>query len=411
MAGPQYPLNRRYPRWWTRRLTRRRLMQGTALGAAGLATAAVVGCGDGEEAPPGVMPTPGVTPVATPVDISGTSLNFSNWPFYIDEEQKTLKQFEDEFGVSVSYVEDINDNNEFFAIIEPLLSAGQDTGRDIIVLTDWMASRLINLGYAEPLDKTNIPNWVNMREQLKNVAFDPGRKYSLVWESGFTAIGYNPKLTGRELTKLDDIFDPAFKGHVTMLTEMTDTIGLTMLSMGIDPEAASVDDARAAVARIQEAVDNGQIRTFTGNDYGDELISGDAWVSYAWSGDVIQLKLDNPDLEWLFPEEGFMLWSDNMLIPKGAQNKATAEAYMNFFYQPAIQAPVAAFVQFIPPVEFDLVKAEIAQYEETPGELVDNRLIFPTADDLVGAKVFKPLEPEEQQQFDELFQSLEGVGV
>lgn len=404
MAGTRYPLNR----WWARRLTRRRLLQGTALGAAGLATAAVVGCGDGEEAA-----TPGATPAGMtpePVTLTGP-LNYSNWPFYIDEEQDTLKQFETEFGVSVNYVEDINDNEEFFAIIEPALSAGQDTGKDIIVLTDWMASRLIKRGWIEPLDKSNIPNWVNMREQLKNVAFDPGREFSLVWQSGFTAIGYNPKLTGRELTKLDDIFDPAFKGKVTMLTEMRDTIGLTMLGMGLDPENATVDDARAAVARIQEAADNGHIRRFTGNDYTVELASGDAWVSYAWSGDVIQLQLDNPDLRWLFPDEGFMLWSDNMLIPKNAQHKATAEAYMNFFYRPEIQAPVAAFVQFIPPVEFDLVKAEIAQFEETPGELVDNRLIFPGPDDLVGAKVFKPLAEEEEQQFNELFQSVEGIGV
>ncbi len=389
-------------RWLRRRVSRRRLLTGSALGAAGLATAAVIGCdGNGNGGTPSAGQTPGAG--ETPAALTGP-LNFSNWPFYIDEQ--TNSDFESQAGVKVNYVEDINDNDEFFAIIQPQLSRGEDAGRDIIVLTDWMASRLIRKGWVEELNKDNIPNWENTREGLKDVAFDPGRKYSLVWQSGFTAIGYNPNLTGRELTKLEDIFDPAFSGHVTMLTEMRDTIGLTMLAMGLDPEQATVDDARAAVARLQELVDNGHIRRFTGNDYGPELSRGDTWVAYAWSGDVIQLQLDNPDLKWLFPEEGFMLWSDNMLIPKGAQHKATAEAYMNFYYQPTIQAQVEEFVQFIPPVEHDLVKAEI---EKLDPSLVDNPLIFPSEEDLAKAKIFKPLEDDEEQEFNDLFAGLIGA--
>jgi spermidine/putrescine transport system substrate-binding protein len=302
-------------------------------------------------------------------------LNFSNWPFYIDEQ--TNLDFESEFGVSVNYIEDINDNEEFFAIMQPLLSAGEDSGRDIIVLTDWMVARFINLGWLDKLDKNNIPNAELLRDGLTNVAFDPNREYSLPWQSGFTAIGYNPTLTGRKLTSLDEIFDPAFAGHVTMLSEMRDTLGLTMLGMGL-----------------------------TGNDYGTELTTGDSWVSYAWSGDVIQLQLDNPDLEWLFPEEGFMLWSDNMLIPKGAQHKATAEAYMNFVYRPEIQAQMEAFVWFIPPVQHDLVKEEIVKIEETPGELSENPLIFPTEEDLANAFIFKPLDEDEEAQMIELFESV-----
>ena len=389
-------------RWWTRQITRRRLLRGTALGTAGLATAVILGCEeDGKEPTPaaGETPAPGESPAA----LTGP-LNFSNWPFYIDE--KTNGDFEAEFGVSVNYVEDINDNDEFFAIIQPQLSRGENTGRDIIALTDWMAGRLIRLGWVEELDKSNIPNWELTRDDLKDVAFDPGRKYSLVWQSGFAAIGYNPNLTGRELTKVEDIFDPAFAGHVTMLTEMRDTIGLTLLAMGWDPENATVDDARAAVERLQQYVDNGHIRRFTGNDYGPELARGDTWAAFAWSGDVIQLQLDNPDLRWLFPEEGFMLWSDNMLIPKGAQHKLTAETYMNFYYRPQIQAQVGAFVQFIPPVRHDLVKEEMAKIDET---LVDNPLVFPSEADLARAKIFKPLEEEEEQQFNELFAGLIGA--
>jgi spermidine/putrescine transport system substrate-binding protein len=331
-------------------------------------------------------------------------LNFSNWPFYIDEQ--TNSDFESEFGVKVNYIEDINDNEEFFAVMQPLLSAGEDPGRDIIVLTDWMVSRFINLGWLEELDKSNIPNAELLRDGLRNVAFDPNRDYSLPWQSGFTAIGYNPTLTGRKLTSLTEIFDPAFAGRVTMLSEMRDTLGLTMLGLGLDPATATVADAEAAVAKIKEHIDNGHIRRFTGNDYGTELTTGDAWVSYAWSGDVIQLQLDNPDLEWLFPEEGFMLWSDNMLIPKGAQNKATAEAYMDFVYRPEIQAQIEAFVWFIPPVKHDLVKEEITKIEETPGELSENPLIFPTEDDLANAHIFKPLAEDEEAQMIELFESV-----
>ena len=374
---------------------RRQFIKGMGVGALYLAGGPLLAaCARAAEE---LAPTPEELALAGP-------LNFSNWPFYIDEQ--TNNDFESEFGVSVNYIEDINDNEEFFAIMQPLLSAGEDTGRDIIVLTDWMAARLINLGWLEKLDKNNIPNWELLREGLRNVAFDPNRDYSLPWQSGFTAIGYNPTLTGRKLTKLDDIFDPAFAGHVTMLSEMRDTVGLTMLGMGLDPSTATVDDAGAAVAKIKEHIDNGHIRRFTGNDYGTELTTGDAWVAYAWSGDVIQLKLDNPDLEWLFPEEGFMLWSDNMLIPKNAQHKTTAEAYMNFFYRPEIQAQAEAFVWFIPPVRHDLVKEEIVKIEETPGELSENPLIFPTEEDLANAFIFKPLDEEEERQINELFETV-----
>lgn len=336
-------------------------------------------------------------------------LNFSNWPFYIDGQ--TLPDFEAQFGIRVNYVEEINDNDEFFAVIAPLLERGQDTGRDIVVLTDWMASRLIRRGWVEELNKANIPNWENMRADLKNVAFDPGRRFSLVWQSGFTAIGYNKalvkELTGKDaLTSIKDIFDPAFKGRTTMLTEMRDTLGLTMLALGLDPQNATLADAQAAVNHLKGFVDSGHIRAFTGNEYGDDLASGNVVAAYAWSGDVIQLKFDNPDLEFLFPQEGFMQWSDNMLIPMKAQHKDAAEAFMNFYYQPSIQAQVEAFVNFIPPVDHDLVKAEIAKIDES---LVDNPLIFPNAADLAKAKVFKPLDDAEEGAFNALFQDLIGA--
>lgn len=379
-------------RFWTRRLTRRRLLTTTALGAAGLATAALVGCeddgGDGGGNGNGL---------AGP-------LVFSNWPYYIDD--KTNGDFKDEFGVEVKYDEGISGNNEFFAVIQPDLAAGNDIGRDIIVLTDWLVARMIRLGYVEELDKTNIPNWENMKEDLKNVAFDPGRKYSLVWQSGFTGIAYNQAYTGRELTKAEDLFDPEFAGHVTMLDDMRGTLTVVMLSMGIDPATATVDDARRAIERIQGTVDNGHLRRFNSNDYGAELVRGDVWVAIAWSGDVIQLQADNPDLRWLFPDEGFELFSDNMVIPKGAQHQKTAETYMNFYYRPEIQAQVEAFIQYIPPVKTELVKPEI---EKIDPALAENPLIFPSDDILAKAKVFKPLDEDEEQEIDGMFAELIGA--
>lgn len=336
-------------------------------------------------------------------------LNFSNWPYYIDD--KTNADFEAEFGIRVNYVEEIGDNDDFFAVIAPLLERGQDTGRDLIVLTDWMASRLIRRGWVEELNKANMPNWENMRAGLKNVAFDPGRRFSLVWQSGFTAIGYNKvlvkELTGRDaMVSINDIFDPGLKGRVTMLTEMRDTLGLTMLALGRNPENATLADAQAAVDHLKGFVDNGHIRAFTDNSYADDLAVGNVVAAYAWSGDVIQLQLDNPDLEFLFPQEGFMLFSDNMMIPLKAAHKEAAETYMNFYYRPNIQAQVEAYLNYITPVEDELVKAEMANIDAS---LLDNPLIFPSPEDLAKTKVFKPLDDAEEEQFNALFQDLIGA--
>ena len=381
-------INDSWRRLWGRRFTRRRLVAGTALGAAGLATAAVLGCKDdgGGDGNGGGL----------------DSLSISNWPYYIDGD--TVADFQDEFGISVSYTQDISGNNEFFGKIREPLSRGKSIGRDIIVLTDWMAGRLIRLGYVDELNKENIPNWVNLREDLKNVAFDPGRKYSLVWQSGLTGIGYNPKLTGRELKSVNDIFDPAFAGHVTMLDEMRDTLGLVMLGMGIDPANASLDDARNAIEKIQPFVDNGHIRGFPGNDYGDDLARGDVWATVAWSGDVIQLQLDNPDLQLLLPEEGFMLWSDNAMIPIKAAHKKAAEQFLNYVYDPIHQAQIEAYVNYVTPVEG--TKEAIMDIDPA---LAENPLIFPDEATLAKAHIFKPLTEDEDREFNELFQALIGV--
>ena len=251
---------------------------------------------------------------------------------YIDKE--TVPNFEKATGIKAEYTEDVNDNNEFFAKISEPLKRGQSIDRDIIVLTDWMAGRLIRLGYVAPLDEAKFPHKANLEDNLRDVSWDSGRKYSVPWLSGMTGIGYNPKKTGRELTSIHDIFDPKFKGKVTMLTEMRDSIGLIMLGDGKDPAKATKADVAAAAAKIKKYRQNGHIRAFTGNDYAEDLAAGNIAVAIAWSGDIQGLAADNPDLRWIAPKEGAMLFSDNMMIPKTSERADAAMAWINYVYDP-----------------------------------------------------------------------------
>ena len=385
-------------------------MMGFGVAALGVGPALLAACGDsGETAATGGGGGGG----------GSTELKIANWPFYIDPggddsyfETSTLDDFRAEYGLDVSYLEEINDNNEWFGKYQAPLSAGQDIDRDIAVLTDWMAARFIRLDWVEEIDKANVPNSANLLDSLKSPGFDPSRTYTLPWQSGLTAIGYDPNRTGRELTSINDIFDPAFAGRVTMLTEMRDTVGLVMLGLGLDPAQATVEDAAKATAKIQEAVDSGQIRRFTGNDYVDDLVSGNVWAAFAWSGDIIQAQLDNPDLQFLVPEEGLMLWSDNMLIPAGAKNKENAELFMNYVYDPKVAAKIESWVNFICPVQgAQEAMRELATEidDEDLAALADDPLIFPDAAALAKTNVFKNLDEEEETQFNELFEAVIGA--
>ena len=348
-----------------------------------------------------------------------TEFTFANWPFYIDPggedsffETSTIDDFKAATGITVNYVEEINDNVEWFGKVQGQLAAGQVIGRDLAALTDWMADRFIRLGWLETLDKSLIPNAVNLVDALKAPSFDPTRDYTLPWQSGLTALAYDPANTGRELTSINDIFDPAFAGRVTMLSEANDTIGLVMLGMGLEPSTATLDQAQAANDKIRQYVANGHIRRFTGNDYGEDLLNGNVWVAFAWSGDVIQLQLDNPDLRFLVPQEGLMLWSDNMLIPKGSVNKAAAETFMNYVYDPQHAAKIESYVNYICPVKgaqdamrqmgTDLGDADLAALAEDP-------LIFPTEADLAETHIFRALPPDEREQFDTMFSETIGA--
>jgi spermidine/putrescine transport system substrate-binding protein len=389
-------------------LSRRTLLAGAGASAAAAALAA---CGT-----PGTATNAaksGSASAAAPAkDYSDTEkvVNWSNWPEYIDVDDKTqahptLDAFEKKTGIKVKYTEDYNDNDEFFAKVRPQLSAGQDTGRDVWCSTDWMAARLIRLGWVQKLDKANIPNAVNLEPDLQNVEWDKGRTYSIPWQSGFTGIAYNPKATGgKKIETVDQLLtDPSLKGKVTLLTEMRDTVGLVMLSMGKDPANFTDDDFNAAIAKIQKAKDAGQLRGFTGNEYGKPLASGDTAACFAWTGDVVQLQADNPDLGYALPATGHMIWSDNFVIPNKARHKTNAEKLINYYYDPDVMAQVEDYVNYISPVK----GAKEALLKQDPS-VANNPLIFPSAAVLAKSHVFRGLTEEEETKYNKAFQALIG---
>jgi len=315
------------------------------------------------------------------------TLRFSNWTLYIDVDEKTKKrptldQFQQKTGTKVAYFEDINDNATYFGKIQRPLSQGQSIDRDIIVMTDntRFPRILIDKGWLEKLDKSAIPNIANLQDALQHPPFDPNRDYSLPWQSGMTGIATNLKLTGgKPVTTIDQLLeDPKLKGKVTLLTEMAD-LGLIIQANGDDPE--KIDDATfdRAIQRVQKAVDNDQIRQFTGNDYTGPLAKGDLAAAASWSGDVVQLSADNKNLVWNLPESGGDIWTDNMMIPKDG-DVFTASTFMNFVYDPKVAAQIAAYVNYITPV-----KGAKEEARKLDPELADNPLIFP--DDATLAKV------------------------
>jgi spermidine/putrescine transport system substrate-binding protein len=358
------------PRWTRNELLRRGAAGGALLAFPSLLAACGGGGGNGGSADGGELK-----------DV----LNFANWPLYIDEEKPTtLEDFTAQTGIKVNYFEEINDNADYFAKVQGPLSQGQGIDRDIFVFTDnsRFPGILVSEGWVEKLDKSLIPNIENLVPAQAAPPFDPNREYSLPWQSGMTGIAWNEELTG-PVTSIGQLFeDTKLKGKVSMLTEMADSIGLVMLANGDDPSSVSDDSFNAAIDRVQAAVDSGQIVRFTGNDFAQPLTNGTFAASIAWSGDIVQLLADNPNLKWAIPSDGGMIWTDNMLIPAGG-SVPTASTYMNFVYDPAIAARIAAYVNYVTPVVG--AKQELAK---TDPDTASNQLIFPNEETLSQVKQF-----------------------
>ncbi|MDI3388361.1 spermidine/putrescine ABC transporter substrate-binding protein [Streptomyces sp. B-S-A8] len=340
-------------------------------------------------------------------------VNFSNWTQYIDvaENDKTrrptLEAFTKRTGIKVEYAEDVNDNNEFFGKIKPQLAAGQDTGRDLICVTDWLAARLIRFGWAQKLDVANLPHaYANLAPQFREVEWDPGRAYTYPWAGIAVVVAYNIKATGgREVTSVSQLLDdPKLKGRVGLLSEMRDTMGMTMLDMGKDPAKFTTDDFDAAAARLQKAVDKRQIRRFTGNDYTSDLTKGDLAACLAWAGDIVQLQADNPDVRFHIPDSGYITGTDVLLVPNKARHKENAERLIDHYYQPEIAAELAAWINYVCPV--DGVKEELAKISE---EAANDPLIVPDKEMSEKSNSFRALSPKEETAYEAKFAKLTGA--
>jgi spermidine/putrescine transport system substrate-binding protein len=355
-------------------LTRQELLKRAAIGGAAITFPGILAACGGS----GTSASGGTTSVEHKL---ASTLNFSNWTLYMDVNKKTkqfpsLDAFEKKTGVHVNYTEDINDNAGFFGKIQGPLSRGQSINRDIIVLTDndRYLGLMLRKGWAEKLDKSAIPNMKNLVDVQKHPNFDPNRDYTLPWQSGMTGIAWNEDVTGPVTSVQQLLEDPKLKGKVTMLMEMADSVGLVILQNGDDPKSVSDETFDKAISTVQKAVDSGQIRRFTGNDYAQPLTKGDIAAAVAWSGDVVQLLASNPKLKWGIPESGGMIWTDNMLIPKDG-SAATASTYMNFAYDPVVAAKIAAYVNYVTPV-----KGAREELAKTDPDTAKNTLIFPTDD-------------------------------
>ena len=393
----------------TKRVTRRDFITRTGLAVGGLAVApAVLAACSGSDSSSSAS--------GSGAGGGGGDLAFDNWTLYIDKPYDdlygaggTLDQFQKATGTKIAYTENFNDNNEYFAKIQPLLSKGEPIGPTIIAPTFWMAGRLLQLGWLDKLPLDKIPNAKNLITNLQKPPSDPTGEFSLPWQSGMAGIAYNQSVTGRELRSVADLWDPAFKGKIGMLTEMRDTIGLIAMSEGIDLAKPEFDRFQPAFAKLDEQVKNGQIRQFTGNDYVDDLEQGNYAACIGWSGDVVQLSKSNPNIKFVVPESGGTLWFDTMVLPKGAsQEKIDAAAkWMNFVYDPANAARITATVQYISPVQG--VQDELRKMGGDAAALADSQLLFPDATTLANLQTWGTLDDAQEQRFDEEFARISGT--
>lgn len=391
----------------SRAVSRRNVLAGAA-GIAGVG-ALLAACGTGGSSSTGTG-SGGPTP-AEDLSDSEKIVRWASWALYLDYDEETnsrptLERFSQETGIEATYVEDIEDNDTFYGKVQAQLAQGQDIGYDVVTPTDWMAARLIRQGYVQELDHGNIPNLENLVEDLRNVDFDPGRKRSVTWQSGYGLVAWNKELVPEGINEISDLWKPEYKGRVEVLSEMRDTIGLIMLSQGVDISGDWGDDEfYNALAVIEENIQNGQIRQVRGNSYAEDMVSGDAIAVIGWSGDIVALNFEAGDkFGYKILDSGVTLWSDNLQVPIGSPHKKNAEALINYYYEPEVAAEVAAWVNYITPV----VGAREAMEEIDP-ELVDNELIFPDSETLAKAHVFRTLTPEEEEKYNGDFLAVIGA--
>jgi spermidine/putrescine transport system substrate-binding protein len=402
---PTTEFERRFEQMIREDLTRRRLLRRGAAGALSMsAIAYLAACGSDETSKP-----KGANAKVIPKGQISKSLYFANWPAYIDVNDKTkahptIDEFEKKYGTKVKYVEEINDNNEFFGKVRPEYAVGKSGGRDLHVVTDWLAQRMKRLGYVQKLDKSEMPNVVkNIEDGVASPDWDPKREYSVPWQSGQVLIIYRSDKVGKvgpaDANEL--LEDKKLKGKVTFLTEMRDSVGSVLLADGIKPEDATKDQCLSAIEKLEKGSKDGQIRRFTGNEYLKDLPKGDSHAILGWSGDAVQLEVDNKNIKWRQPDEGYMVFTDSMQVPVGAPHAFTAQKVMDFYYDPEVQAKVTAYLSYVPPVKGT---AEILKRDDP--DLGASPLIFP---DQSKVHNFKTFPPKDEAEIDEAFQRAIGA--
>lgn len=377
-------------------LNRRTLLAGAGAGATALALAAC-STGGGQAKPT----------AAADKSADDKTVNWANWAAYIDEDDAgnypTLQAFTEQTGIEVNYEVAVDDNNTYYGKVKDQLALGQDIGADTAVLTDWMAARWIRLGYTQELNHDNLPNLANLNPALQNPDFDKGRKFTVPWQGGFAGIAWNKEAIPGGLTSVSDLWDSSLKGRVGVLSEMRDTMGCIMQDNGVDIAGDWGDpEFDAAIEVLREQVENGQVRNIKGNSYLEDLKSEDTLAAIVWSGDITVINAEAGDKwEFALPSAGGTLWNDNFLVPIGSPRKTNAETLINYYYEPEVAAEVAAWVNYITPV----VGAKEAAAAIDP-ELAENQLIFPNAETLQLAHIFRSLSGAEEQKYQAQFQSI-----
>jgi spermidine/putrescine transport system substrate-binding protein len=342
-------------------------------------------------------------------------LDFANWPLYMDRGRAPLKEFTKQTGITVTYREVINEIPQWFGKIAPQLRAGQSIGYDLMVMTNGLQfTKLKELGYLVPLDHSKLPNFArNAGPAYRKESFDPGNVYSIPYTTGLTGIAYDPKKTGREITSIQDLWDPRFKGKVGMMSDPQEIGNFGMFATGVDPEKSTPDDWKRAGVKLQEQKDKGIVRKYYEQDYIDALSRGDVWITMAWSGDIFQQNLsEGSNLKFVIPQEGATVWTDNLMIPKTAENPVDALMLMDFLYQPAVAAQLAEFISYVTPVPGarDVITAEAAKAtganQKKLQALSTSPLVFPSDADYAKLRHYRTLTPAQEKEYNAVFQHI-----
>ena len=341
-------------------------------------------------------------------------VNWANWPLYIDTAGKgnhpSINQFEKQYGIKVDYSEPIQDDASFFATIRPTLQAGQYTGYDTTVITNGQyLTDLMQLDYLIPLDQSRLSNFKKYAgAKYRNPDYDPGNKYSIPWQAGFTGLGYDPAKTGGPITSWQDLLNPKFKGKIGMLADPTELGNAGMFALGIDPKTSTVDDWKKAAAWLEKVKPN--VRKYYEQDYVKALVNGDIWIAHAWSGDIFQSNLSGSKLKFVIPKEGGLLWTDNFVILKGAQNPVDAMMLMDYYYQPDKAAEVAEWVNYVTPVPSAKQKVlQDAKQAKKPSDakylrqVADSYAVFPTDKTYNEVSTGRTLKINEIQTWNNIF--------